>query len=229
MTQLSLTTARSVARHACEVAGVTLVTPVSPSMLRGAIRAAIAATTPLTLDDVTERISVFVPRIVGEIASLLPEPVLSAYPVDRSPVIYLSDRAWNDPVDLVGIIAHELGHAAQDVVACRTGILGGVAHGVAYLVCDVARADAEATCYVADLTAHVVLEGADALAYTTATLASLKSVYRLDDHALAHAKATLESASASLACGVLHGTGTPIEGILRDLRDRGVAVEGVRL
>jgi len=74
-----------------------------------------------------------------------------------------------------------------------------------------------------------VLEGTDPLDYVNATLASLKSVYKIDDHAVAHAKATLESAAASLACGVLHGSGTAIEGILRDLRDRGVTIDGIRL
>lgn len=222
-------TARTCAFLACQRAGVLLVSPDSPSMLRGAVRAAVAAVAPLSVEEVGARVSIYVPKIIGEIVALLPSPVLAAYPVDRIPCIYLSEGIWNDPVGLVGAVAHELGHAAQDNVASRHGIFGEVAHGVAYLLCGVARADAEATCYVADMTARYVLRGDDLAEYQAGMLEALATAYRLDDHACDHARSTLDSAAASLACGVLHGRGTPIEGMLRELRDIGIPIDRITL
>jgi len=222
---ITLADARFVTLQACSDADVILVTPQAPSFLRGAVRAAIAATTTLTLAEVEQRVSFYVPEIPREIIDMLPASVLGRFAIDDRPTIYLSEIAWNDPIILAGVIAHELGHAAQDKAAARMGTLARVAHGVAYLLCDVARADDEATCYVADMTAKIALSGASPEACLAGCLEAM-AFYHLDEHAIAHARAVLESASASLACGVYHGAGTPIQGITRALAARGVDTHG---
>lgn len=225
MRPLTLDDARTAVRAACARAGVSLVTPDMASPVRAAVRLVISATTPLTLGQVAQRVSFYLPRLASEVVALLPSSILLAVPsLSLGPTVYLSERAWADPVTLVGVVAHELGHAAQDAEASRYGTLGGVAHGLAYVSCDLLRSNAEATCYVADLSAAVMLGGVAPGAWIDATLEGLRSTYHLDDHALDHARAVLLSAAGSLACHVLHGRDTPFEGILRDLKARGIDV-----
>ena len=218
MTALTIQLAREVVQRACDAANVVLIPPGAPSLLRTTARVSAAAMTPLTLDQVEQRASIYVPEMLTSLVRHLPDNLLKVFPVDVRGAIVLADPVWNDPVDLIDAVAHDLGHRAQEIAAGRTlGIVGVVAHGAAYLLCDLSEANAEATCRVADITARVTLEGADPAAYCEGAIVAMRELYGLDEHALGHAKRVLLSAAASLACGVLHGSGTPIEGMLRDL------------
>ena len=224
---IDLDLARSVVRDEARRVGLTLVTPDSPSLARSAVRLAIAAWSPLTLEEVDQRVSFFVPRIASDVRSLLarihPAAGAAADAIDlEAPAVYLSSKAWDvDGATLAGVWSHERGHDRRDrAVRATMGVVGSALWGGAYLVHPTIRGWEEGTCYTSDVASRVVLAGDDPEAVARGALVSLRG-YDLDAQGEATAADTIRSAALSLKAGQLPGVGTPLHETLRALRSRG--------
>lgn len=222
MTPPPIDLVRSCVRALCARHHVALVTPESPSALRSAVHLTVAAVSPLTLPQVKQRASFYVPELVEEAYDLLtaavPSPVAGFLPAVDAPVVLLSLVAWESAVILCGTGPHEVGHHLQDLRARKAvGVVGSIVHGAAYVIHETVRGDSEVTVYTHDLAAAVIVGGVDPDAHAAGLLDVLRSSYRLGDHALAHTAQTLASASASLKARQLPGVGTPLHELLRDL------------
>lgn len=229
MTTLDLDLVRTVCRAEARRVGVTLITPDSPSLARAAVRLTIAALSPLTVEEVGQRVSFFVPRLAAEVIELLarlhPAIGAAAEVLDlEAPAIYLSSRAWDvDGVTLAGVVAHERGHDHRDKATRATmGVIGSALWGSAYLVHRVVRGWEEGTCYTSDVTARVVIAGEDPDEVALGAVGSLRG-YDLDASGEAQAVASIRSAARSLKAGALPGVGTPIHETLRALRREGAS------
>lgn len=224
---LELDLVRSVVRAEARRVGLTLVTPDSPSIARSALRLAIAAWSPLTLEEVEQRVSFFVPRIASDVRSLLERihpavgDVADVIDLD-APAVYLSSKAWDvDGVTLGGVWAHERGHDRRDrAVRATMGVIGSALWGGAYLVHPTIRGWEEGTCYTSDVVARVVLAGDDPEAVARGALVSLRG-YDLDGPGEATAADAIRSAALSLKAGALPGVGTPIHETLQALARAG--------
>lgn len=224
---IDLDLARSVVRDEARRVGLTLVTPDSPSLARSAVRLAIAAWSPLTLEEVDQRVSFYVSRLASDVRGLLarihPAADAAAEVIDlEAPAVYLSSKAWDvDGATLLGVWSHERGHDRRDRAARATlGPIGSALWGGAYLVHTVVRGWEEGTCYTSDVTARVILAGDDPEAVARGALVSLRG-YDLDAQGEATAADTIRSAALSLKAGQLPGVGTPLHETLRALRSRG--------
>lgn len=231
----SRATVRAVfARH-----GVTLVSPDSHAIVRTIVQTVIAAATPLTIADVRARISAYVPQVPTEAAALLSAipnvpAVLSqgatAAGLDefmRRPMILVGDLAWNDGAMLLGVAAHELSHHRRNrAEAADCGIVCSLVWGIAYLMSESVRSWEEATCYVNDITADVILHGTPPAAARDRALQSLASpVYgSMTAGARGIAQAAFASAAASLARGELPGRDIALVEVLREAMARGVTL-----
>jgi Zn-dependent protease with chaperone function len=224
MNTIPLDMARAVAASECEAAGVTLITPESLSMLRLAAYLTVTATTPLTLEQARERVSLYVPRLAADLVDLarLASPALgNLIAIDRACVV-VGDGAWNDGALLAGVIAHELGHHRRDVATRGgLGVVGSALWGLAYLAHPAVRLWEEGTCYTCDVTAAVILRGVDPLAAGDDAERSLRSIYRADPLSLAIGSDAIRACVASLRARQLHGVDTSIHRVLRALVKRG--------
>jgi hypothetical protein len=108
-------------------------------------------------------------------------------------VISVSPSTWDDPVQLLATIQHELAHVGQ----MRRG---GIPSCLAYLVSKEARAAAEAPCYGASMAVLVRLGHWSTGAAAESVMRSL-SGYGLDADALALASGMVASTQATLDAG----------------------------
>lgn len=224
MNTIPLDMARAVAADECEAAGVTLLTPESLSVLRTAAYLTVTATTPLTLAQAQQRVSLYVPRLAADVADLarLAVPALGGVLALDRPCIVVGEGAWGDGPLLVGVIAHELGHHRRDLATRGgLGVVGSALWGLAYLTHPAVRLWEEGTCYTCDVTAAVVLRGVDPLAAGDDAERSLRSIYRADPLSFAIGSDAIRSCVASLRARQLHGTDTSIHRVLRALVKRG--------
>lgn len=222
---LDLDTARAVALEAAAEAGVDLITPGSQEILRKAAYLAAAAATPLTVDEAATRLSLYVPSWVPSVASLVADAA-GVHLDPKRAFIIIGETAWNNPVTVVAMLAHELSHHRRARVVSGNGDTCGTLCAIlwagAYSLHSGVRAQEEATCYSADVTAKVVLGGVsvdDAIAQARQSLAG---VYALSPEGLKVANGVLDSVAASLRRGEFHGTDTTIQMLLRKLDARGV-------
>lgn len=214
---LSLDLSRRCVSEACEDAGVTLVTPESLSIIRLATYLAIVAVTPLTLSEARQRVSVYVPELVADIADLLPSPASELLDLERS-VIVVGERMWEDAELLAGGVAHELAHHRRDLAVRRSaGVIGSILWGTAYLAHPMIRAWEEGTCYQCDIAAAVILRGIDPDEAGDEADRSLASIYDLDAPSKALGHDAVRSAVESLRAGELPGMGTTMHAMLRRL------------
>ncbi len=221
MTTVPIDLARAVAASECAAAGVTLVTPDSPSLLRSAAYLSVAALTPLTVAEARERVSLYVPSLVSDVAALI-AGVTSLAPMLDKPAVLVGERAWSDGNILAGVIGHELGHRRRDVAtrgAC--GVVCSALWGVTYLAHPAVRLWEEGTCMTSDVTAAVILRDLAPDAAADEAQRALRSIYNADPASLAIGGDAIESCAASLRAGVLHGKGTAIESVLRALVAKG--------
>lgn len=212
MTMLPLDIARRAARQECDAASVFLVTPDSPHVIREAAALVATAVTPLTLDEVRERVSFYVPRVAADAWAALDSltaGTLPDWPSRGRGLVLLAKRVWDDALLLAGTASHELAHAADDEHATKHA-LGGVRHAAGYVLCDCVRGHAEGGPYTQNATAHYILGGADLDAWIEGACAVLRDTYQLSPHEVAVQRATLTSCAASLRALCFHGEGTPI-------------------
>lgn len=197
---------------------VPLVTPDVPSPVREAICVVAALASPLTLDQVRDRVSFYLPALAGDIWNLIPSPirdVLHQFNIDlsRTGCVYLSPLAWN--CYPLATVAHELSHHNRDrIVRSSGGIVASVLWSAGYLIHPTIRGWEEGTCRVNDLVSSVIVQGreVDAAAHEARDGALL---YGLPPEGHAVYQASIESAAASLKAGALPGEGTEVQEILR--------------
>lgn len=201
---ITIDLARAAAQRLCDAAGVTLLTPEHP--LRDVIVAGVALASRLgggswSRSDVAERVSVTLPGAGPALSLLRAVPgvgvilaaVGDAAGLGRDAVISVSPQTWDDPVQLLATIQHELGH----VGSIRRGRLPWC---LAILVSPEARAAGEAPCYGASMAVLVRLGGVSSQAAYESAMRSLGG-YGLDAPALALAAGILASARATLDAG----------------------------
>jgi hypothetical protein len=227
---IDLDLVRTVVREESRRVELPAVAPDAPSLSRATARLAIAAWSPLDVEEVDQRVSFYVPRLVRDVRELLgriPAATLVAEGIDLDGgLVYLSSRAWDvDGATLAGVWAHERGHHLRDkAVRAAVGVVGSALWGGAYLVHPTIRGWEEGTCYTCDVAARVILAGDDPDAVARGALVSLRG-YDLTAQGEAIATAAIRSAAASLKAGALPGVGTPLHETLRALRAKGADFE----
>lgn len=219
MSALDLSVATDACRAVCQRDAVELALPGDPR--REAVVLAMGAWHKLRrggsgwdVDYARQHVSVAVPSIglARDLLSLIPVVGGVFRLLPDHPVIFLAPSALADAPTLIGTVGHELGHEAQ---ARRGELLWCIAYGVA----PEARAAAEASCYGQDITARVLLGGADPDALADACEESLKR-YDLDDAAMVTARGLVSVARRSLKARA--PMGGPVVRIIRELEARGV-------
>ena len=127
--------------------------------------------------------------------------------------IYLSPAACADPVTLLAVIAHELGHCDQIAA-------GGLAWCAAYGLVPEVRAGAEAPCYAQDCAVIHALRGDSPQALMDGALERLLSYGLGGDDTMELARGVLNVMRRTLE----HGgeLGGPSHDVLEALRERGV-------
>lgn len=220
-TPLTLDAAQAVAADLCAARNVALVYP--GSALRDVLVYGLATLHKLglggwDLDAARERVTLTMPAVGTALAGLVASlPVvggmLAAVAEQQAQTtIYLSPVACADPVTLLDVVAHELGHADQIAV-------GGLPWCFAYAVVPEVRAGAEAPCYTQDIAVEHACRGGDPKALCDGAFERLKS-YGLDDASLALARGVLDVAQRTLEHGGEFGG--PSHDVLEALRERGV-------
>lgn len=217
---LELDAAKAIALDLCHARGVILAIN---DPRRTAIVYALAAVHALglggwDLDHAKEYVTVTVPAVgttlAGLVAALpLVGPVLASVAESQSQTtIYLSPAVARDPVLLLSVVAHELGHADQIAA-------GGIPWCLAYLVVPEVRAGAESACYGQDCAVMHALTGGNPREICDNALARL-SGYGLDDNGMALARGVLDVARRTME----HGgeMGGPSHDVLEALRARGL-------
>ena len=198
--------------------GVPLVTPDTPSPVREAICAVAALVSPLTLDQVRDRVSFYLPGIAGDIWNLVPAPLrdlLRQFNIDLSKTgcVYLSPLAWS--CFPLATVAHELSHRNRDsVVRASGGIIASVLWSAGYLIHPTIRGWEEGTCHVNDLVSSVIVNGRNPDMAANEALDGV-AIYNLTPEGRAIYQAAIESAAASLKAGALPGDGTEVQEILK--------------
>jgi hypothetical protein len=201
---ITIDLARAAAQRLCSVAGVTLLTPDHP--LRDVIVSGVALASRVgggswSRNDVAERVSVTLPGAGSALSLLRVVPGVGvilaaageAAGLGRDAVISVSPSTWDDPVQLLATIQHELAHVGQ----IRRG---GIPSCLAYLVSREARAAAEAPCYGASMAVLVCLGRWSTAAAAESAMRSLAG-YGLDADALRLASGIVASARATLEGG----------------------------
>lgn len=222
---LDLDAARAIAADLCAKRNVALVYPGSAA--RTALIYAIAAAHALGLggwdvDHARQNVTITMPAVGLPLAGLLAAlplvgPLLSAVAdAQRQTTIYLSPSAASDPVMLLAVVAHEIGHADQIAA-------GGLAWCAAYGLVPEVRAGAESPCYGQDVAVMHALHADDG-DVTPALLCNMAMEslrgYGLDAEGMALAHGVLSVVERTLA----HGgeLGGPSHDVLVALRERGV-------
>lgn len=210
--------ARDVCRAMMRRFNVDLITPESPSVMRDAVTLAIAAASPLTVAEVRQRVSVYVPRLVDDVRDLLPAP-MAEYLNGQS--VMVSPVAWEDSMSLLCVTAHELGHHLRDKAARdRQGIVGSVLWASAYLIHPTVRTAEECQCFEHNLTMRTVVANEDPDFVMNRTIEGLVN-YSASAQGMVYARAALGSARRSLGKGQLPGVDTPAHLTLREMMSRG--------
>ena len=223
-TPLTIEAAKAIAADLCAVRGVDLVYPEANDTRREVILHALAAVHRLGLggwdyDTARARVSVTMPAVglplAGMLAALpLVGPLLAAVADSMArTAIYLSPAACADPVTLLAVIAHELGHCDQIAA-------GGLAWCAAYGLVPEVRAGAEAPCYAQDCAVIHALRGDSPQALMDGALERLLSYGLGGDDTMELARGVLNVMRRTLE----HGgeLGGPSHDVLEALRERGV-------
>lgn len=210
---------RAVCRRRAAAAGVPLLTPDAPQLVREAIALAAAAVSPRTLAEVRAGTSFYTPRLVGALWQLLPESVeapLRAVGVDlhATGAVYLSSAAWDRSP--CGTVAHELSHGRRDRVVSAGGVIVSALWIAGYLFHPTVTGWEEGTCRVNDLVALVVFDGLSVDDALKAAAAGVDA-YALSASGREAYLAALESAAASLRAGQLPGVDTEVHAMARAL------------
>lgn len=205
---------RVVERHAREH-NLNIIGPNTLAVVREAFLLAFAAHSGQKYTDVRSRVALYIPRIVDSITSLLPEAVREY--IGRS-AIYLSDVVWVDPVLLLGVVSHEIGHSNRDDV--NSDFVASTLWAATYLVHDLAKGYEEASCMINDLVISVVVGGVSPGEARDRIVAGMAS-YRLNAKTMRAVNRMLTSAAASLAKHQLPGIKTPAQRTLQLLVEEG--------
>lgn len=203
MTPPTLAQARGAAHRLCAAAGVTLVEPGSP--LRVIIIAAVYAAARIgggtwTHEHASQHVSVTLPGagtaldLLGAIPMVGPLLVAAVRAAGGSrPIVCISPSTWADPVGLLEVVQHELGHVGQ----IRAG---GLPWCLVYLGHPELRGGAESSCYGAGMAVAAALGGHSADVLATRALSALEG-YALDEPATRLARGVIASAARSVDAG----------------------------
>lgn len=221
-TPFTLGVARDIADALCHARNVALIYPGDPR--REAVILALGAVHALGLGgwDVAharQSVSVTLPPVGSVAAGLLSAipyvgPLLHRAIGDATQTtVYLSPDAAADPVTLLAVIAHELGHCDQIAA-------GGLAWCAAYGLVPEVRAGAEAPCYAQDCAVIHALRGDSPQALMDGALERLLSYGLGGDDTMELARGVLNVMRRTLE----HGgeLGGPSHDVLEALRERGV-------
>ena len=206
----SIDEARAAAQRLCDLAGVTLLRPDHP--LRPVIVHAVAAASAIggggawDSAHVRDRVSVTLPGAGAALGALRALPSVGGVPVGvmlagigeaaglgRDAVVSVAGDTWDDPVQLLATVAHELGHVGQ----IRAG---GLPWCLLLLLSSEVRAAAEAPCYGASMAVLHLIGGWSTAAAAESAMRSLAG-YGLDADGMALAAGMIASHRATLDRG----------------------------
>lgn len=223
MTAPSIALQRQVCLQRCREAGVPLFTPQTPQPIREALALVASLVSPRTYAEVRQGTSFYVPKLAGQIWSLIPSVVaepLRAVNLDlkTTGAIYLAPDAWDKHP--CAVTAHELTHAYRDKQVSAGGAIVSSLWALGYVAHDHIRAWEEGTCRVCNLASLVVLEGVGVEDALAACVGGAQS-YALGDNAKELYISALYSAAASLRAKQLPGVGNEVHLMAKALVEAG--------